>query len=201
MCQRPQALIEQILKQCPTIRRWLDLTTDPWSTKLSRTSNTVRLCVCACVCVCVCVVTWDRCSGRAERCIYLYVFLFFFKSSRVISPLYDISQTPLIFITGLAHWAFNNELPIYFSQISFQFTLSTKWSPTPVLPPPTPPLRSMFNKVLTLHWVPADSSSRGGDVTVYVYDITNQACPLLFLKILFLCLFLSLGPFQLYFIP
>ena len=33
----------------------------------------------------------------------------------------------------------------------------------------------------------------------FVFDITNRACPLLF--IVFLCLFLSLWPFQLYFIP
>ena len=38
-----------------------------------------------------------------------------------------------------------------------------------------------------------------GDVTVYVLDINQPSLPTLF--ILFLCLFLSLWPFQLYFIP
>ena len=46
---------------------------------------------------------------------------------------------------------------------------------------------------------PARSPSRGGDVTVYVLDIIQLGLPTLFL--LFLCLFLSLWPFQLYFIP
>ena len=51
-------------------------------------------------------------------------------------------------------------------------------------------------------WVPKGSPSRGGDVAVYVFDIkTNRAWPLPFSFILFLCLFLSLWPFQLYFIP
>ena len=56
--------------------------------------------------------------------------------------------------------------------------------------------------------VPAGSLLRGGDVTVYVYDINQpslpllyRACPLLLLLILILCLFLSLWPFQLHFIP
>ena len=46
--------------------------------------------------------------------------------------------------------------------------------------------------------VPAGLPSRGGDVAAYVFNISHQACPLLF--ILFLCLFLSLWLFQLYFI-
>ena len=47
--------------------------------------------------------------------------------------------------------------------------------------------------------VPAGSPSRGGDVKVYVYDINQPILPILF--ILFLCLFLSIWPFELYFIP
>ena len=43
------------------------------------------------------------------------------------------------------------------------------------------------------------SSSRGGHVAVYVFDINQPSLPTPF--ILFLCLFLSLRPFQLYFIP
>ena len=42
--------------------------------------------------------------------------------------------------------------------------------------------------------VSAGSPSRGGVVTVYILMYTNRACPLLF--ILFLCLFLSYGPFN-----
>ena len=41
--------------------------------------------------------------------------------------------------------------------------------------------------------------SRGWGVTVYVFDVTHRACTLLF--ILFLCQFVSLWPFQLYFFP
>ena len=47
--------------------------------------------------------------------------------------------------------------------------------------------------------VSAGSPSRGGGVVVCVEDKPNQACPLLFIQ--FLYLFLSLCPFQLYFIP
>ena len=47
--------------------------------------------------------------------------------------------------------------------------------------------------------VPAGSPSRGGDVTVYVKDLNQPSLPTLFFS-LFLCLFLSLLPFQLYFI-
>ena len=47
--------------------------------------------------------------------------------------------------------------------------------------------------------VPAGSPSRGGDIPVYVLDVNKQNLPTL--SILFLCLFLSLRPFQLYFSP
>ena len=47
--------------------------------------------------------------------------------------------------------------------------------------------------------VPPDSPSRGGDVTVYVKDINQPSLPTHFT--LSLCLFLSLRPFKLYFIP
>ena len=47
-----------------------------------------------------------------------------------------------------------------------------------------------------LLFIPADSPSCGGDVTVYVSDIDQLRLPTLF--ILFLCLFLSSWPFQLY---
>ena len=47
--------------------------------------------------------------------------------------------------------------------------------------------------------VPAGSPSRGGDVAVYVFDMDQPSLPTLF--VLFLCLFLSLWPFQLHFIP
>ena len=48
--------------------------------------------------------------------------------------------------------------------------------------------------------VPSSSPSRGGDVTVYVFDI-NQMSLITPFFILFSRLFLSLWPFQLYFIP
>ena len=47
--------------------------------------------------------------------------------------------------------------------------------------------------------VPTGSSSRGGDVTVYVFNINQPSLPTPFT--LFLCLFLSFWPFQLYFTP
>ena len=47
--------------------------------------------------------------------------------------------------------------------------------------------------------VPAGSPSHGEDVVVYVKDINQPSLPTPF--VLFLCLFLSLWPFQLYFIP
>ena len=43
------------------------------------------------------------------------------------------------------------------------------------------------------------TGSSGGNVAVYVFDINQPSLPTPF--ILFLCLFLSLRPFQLYFIP
>ena len=43
-------------------------------------------------------------------------------------------------------------------------------------------------------WVPRGSPWPGGDVTAYVYDITNRACPLL--SILFLIHFCLYGPFN-----
>ena len=51
--------------------------------------------------------------------------------------------------------------------------------------------------------VNAGSPSCGGDATVYVYDINQLSLPtpFFFLGGLFLCLFLSLWPIQLYFIP
>ena len=47
--------------------------------------------------------------------------------------------------------------------------------------------------------VPTSSPSHGRDVTVYVLDINHLSLPTLFIP--FLCLFLSLWPFHLYFIP
>ena len=47
---------------------------------------------------------------------------------------------------------------------------------------------------------PAGSPSRGGDVVVYVFDMNQPSLPRSFF-FLFLCLFLSLWPFRLYFIP
>ena len=47
-------------------------------------------------------------------------------------------------------------------------------------------------------WVPSGSPSLGGDVVAYVKDINQSSLPTLFF--LFLCLFLSLWLFQLYFI-
>ena len=47
--------------------------------------------------------------------------------------------------------------------------------------------------------VPAGTPSRGGDVAIYVFDTNQPSLPTPFN--LFLCLFLSLWPFQLYFIP
>ena len=48
-------------------------------------------------------------------------------------------------------------------------------------------------------YVPAGSLSCGGDDAVYVSDINRPSLPTP--DILFLCLFLSLWPFQLYFTP
>ena len=48
-------------------------------------------------------------------------------------------------------------------------------------------------------FVPEGSPSRGGDVKVYVLHINQPSLPTL--SILFLCLCLSLWPFQLHFIP
>ena len=45
----------------------------------------------------------------------------------------------------------------------------------------------------TMDWVPTGSPSRGGDVKVYVLDINQLSLPTRFT--LFLCLFLSYGPF------
>ena len=54
----------------------------------------------------------------------------------------------------------------------------------------------LYSQVIFLQsLVPAGSPSRGGDVMVYVLDINQPSLPTLF--ILFLCLFLSLWPFQL----
>ena len=58
---------------------------------------------------------------------------------------------------------------------------------------------SFIEEGKTLILVSLGSPSRGGDVTVYVSDINHPSLPTLF--VLFLCLFLSLCPFQLYFIP
>ena len=58
---------------------------------------------------------------------------------------------------------------------------------------------SFIEEGKTLILVSLGSPSRGGDVTVYVSDINHPSLPTLF--VLFLCLFLSLWPFQLYFIP
>ena len=51
--------------------------------------------------------------------------------------------------------------------------------------------------------VPPGSPSRGGDGAVYVFNINQPSLPtpLKKIQILFLCLFLSVWPFQLYFIP
>ena len=59
-------------------------------------------------------------------------------------------------------------------------------------------LYEMVVKVDFMYDVPAGSPLRGGDVAVYVLDINHPSWPILF--ILFLCLFLSVWPFQLYYI-
>ena len=48
---------------------------------------------------------------------------------------------------------------------------------------------------------PSGSSSRGGDVAVYVFEINQPRWSTPFFSFLFLSLFLSLWPFRLYFIP
>ena len=58
---------------------------------------------------------------------------------------------------------------------------------------------SVAKSVLPANCVSAGLPSRSGDVAVYVLDVNQPILPTLF--ILFLCLFLSLCPFQLYFIP
>ena len=65
--------------------------------------------------------------------------------------------------------------------------------------PATGTLLHSFISSAMVSAVPAGSTSHGGDVTVYVKDINQPSLPTPF--ILFLCLFLSTWPFQLYFIP
>ena len=50
----------------------------------------------------------------------------------------------------------------------------------------------------TFRTVSVGALSHGGDVAVYVSDIIQPSLPTLFCFIQFLCLFLSLRPFQLY---
>ena len=57
----------------------------------------------------------------------------------------------------------------------------------------------VFSTLLPRSYSPAGLPSRGADVTVYVLHINQPSFPILF--ILFLCLFLSLWPFQLCLIP
>ena len=54
---------------------------------------------------------------------------------------------------------------------------------------------------LALPAVPAGSPSRGGGVTVYVWNKPTELAYSFFFFSLFLCLFKSLWPFPLYFIP
>ena len=56
-----------------------------------------------------------------------------------------------------------------------------------------------YSVPVSISVVMALSMVRGGDVAVYVYDMNQPSLPTALL--LFLCLFLSLWPFQLYFIP
>ena len=67
---------------------------------------------------------------------------------------------------------------------------------------PSPPPSSKYWSTLPLVSIidKTGSPSRDGDVVVYVFDINQPSLPTPFL-ILFLCLFPSLWPFQLYFIP
>ena len=55
-------------------------------------------------------------------------------------------------------------------------------------------------KASSVKSVPAGSSSRGGDVAVYAFDMNQQSLPTPFFFILLLCQFLFLWRFQLYFI-
>ena len=59
-------------------------------------------------------------------------------------------------------------------------------------------LVDLMGVMVGIEEVSAGSSSRGGNVTVYVFDINHLSLPTPFNLIL--CLFLSLWPFQLYFI-
>ena len=58
-----------------------------------------------------------------------------------------------------------------------------------------------YSVPVSISVVMALSMVRGGDVAVYVYDMNQPSLPTPSFFILFLCLFLSLWPFQLYFIP
>ena len=71
---------------------------------------------------------------------------------------------------------------------------SQGWFPNATNVSERSPCRSHLKEV-----VPADSPSRGGDGTVYVLDVKQPSLPTLFT--LFLCLFLSLWSYQIYFIP
>ena len=49
--------------------------------------------------------------------------------------------------------------------------------------------------------VPAGSPPRGGDVAVHVFDINQPSLPIPFYSLLVSIAFLSVCPFQLYFVP
>ena len=61
--------------------------------------------------------------------------------------------------------------------------------------------RHCFYSCLLAQFFPAcsRSPSRGGDAAVYVLDLNQPTLPTSFLLLLFLCLFFSLWPFQLFF--
>ena len=117
-------------------------------------------------CLCLCA-----CPARATCCL-LPVKLFFFFFPRVVK-----CRAPL-----------KKKKSIFFCQCGFQIWL--------LLLHLLVSGQEDVAQVKSCQVVLAGSPSRGGDVTVYLCDITQPSLPTRFT--LFSCLFLSLCPFQLY---
>ena len=83
--------------------------------------------------------------------------------------------------------------------VSSKPVTTTTLSPYPFCPLSVSLTVCLFSHLLSVSFVPAGSPSRTGDVAVYVFDINQPSLPTPFYSVL--GLFLSLWPFQLYFVP
>ena len=87
-----------------------------------------------------------------------------------------------------------------------QMILQPVFSIFPCSPLPSGTRQTPGLSIYTVSWnatllrAPVGSPSRSGDVVVYVKDINQPSLPAPFYSVL-VCLFMSLWPFQLYFIP